>query len=482
VDRNGDARLEALDRFGRAGGVEMEPAAELQAPAPHGEEGEIEVRREAGHLRKKVGVAGEVRLGVAFDDVAQRTRFARERGAAAGVVGGRGADGDGANGRLIAGVHLGDLAEAAAGEQVSDPARDDDARVAAEAEERREVEVVVVGVGDEDRVHVGWRLLARGDAAEVQERATEHRVGDEPHAVQFEDTRAVADVEQLHSRETTHVRVALMIEGQDGVTWEQWLMLARTAEDAGIEALFRSDHYSSPRGHGRLGSLDAWTTLAALAAATERIRLGTLVSPVTFRHPSQLARAVTTVDHVSGGRVELGMGAGWMDVEHRAFGFPFPPLPDRMAMLAEQAEIVHRQWTEDSFDFGGRFYELRDARALPKPVQRPHPPLVIGGKGKRRSLAIAARWADEYNTFYEGPDFIRKLRPRLDEALRGEGRDPASVPLSLMTPVEGSPGQMIARLRAFGEAGVERVFLQHLDHEDLETVRAIGQEVVPALR
>jgi F420-dependent oxidoreductase-like protein len=291
----------------------------------------------------------------------------------------------------------------------------------------------------------------------------------------------VAEELQLHSRETTRVRVALMIEGQDGVTWEQWVALARTAEQAGIEALFRSDHYTSPRGHGKVGSLDAWTTLAALAAVTERLRLGTLVSPVTFRHPSLLARAVTTVDHVSGGRVELGMGAGWMEVEHSAFGFPFPPMRERMAMLAEQAEIVHRQWTEDSFDLSGQYYELRDARALPRPVQRPHPRLIIGGKGKRRSLEIAARWADEYNTFYEGPEFIRELRPRLDEALRAEGRDPASVPLSLMTPVEGTPAQMVERLREFGEAGVARVFLQHLDYADLDTVRAIGHEVVPAL-
>jgi F420-dependent oxidoreductase-like protein len=277
------------------------------------------------------------------------------------------------------------------------------------------------------------------------------------------------------------VRIALMIEGQDGVTWEQWLALARTAEEAGIEALFRSDHYTSPRGHGRLGSLDAWTTLAGLAAATERIRLGTLVSPVTFRHPSLIARAVTTADHISGGRVELGMGAAWMELEHGAFGFPFPPIRERMEMLAEQAEIVHRQWTEDAFDFSGRHYELRDARALPKPLQRPHPPLIIGGKGKPRSLAIAARWADEYNTFYEGPEFISGLRPRLDEALRAEGRDSASVPLSLMTPVDGTPQQMVEPLREYQAAGVERVFLQHLEHEDLETVRLIGRDLVPAL-
>ncbi|MGZ8702539.1 MAG: LLM class flavin-dependent oxidoreductase, partial [Gaiellaceae bacterium] len=141
------------------------------------------------------------------------------------------------------------------------------------------------------------------------------------------------------------MRVALMIEGQGGVTWPQWVALAGTAEASGIEALFRSDHYTSPSGHGVDGSLDAWTTLAGLAAVTERIRLGTLVSPVTFRHPSLLARSVTTVDHISNGRVELGMGTGWMELEHRAFGFPVPPYDDRIVELAEQVEIVHREWT-----------------------------------------------------------------------------------------------------------------------------------------
>src|SRR3954453_3676578 len=227
------------------------------------------------------------------------------------------------------------------------------------------------------------------------------------------------------------VRTALMIEGQEGVTWQQWVALAQTAEQAGIEALFRSDHYSTVAGRSG-GSLDAWTTLAGLAAVTERLRLGTLVSPATFRHPSLLARAVATVDHISGGRAELGMGTGWMELEHRAYGFPFPPYDVRIVELAEQVEIVHRQWTEESFDFRGLDYELRDARALPKPVQRPHPPLIIGGMGKRRSVEVAARWADEYNTYYQRPDFFTELRPRLDDALREAGREADAVPMSLM--------------------------------------------------
>jgi F420-dependent oxidoreductase-like protein len=297
-----------------------------------------------------------------------------------------------------------------------------------------------------------------------------------------------------------------MIEGQGGVTWPQWVALAQTAERAGIEALFRSDHYSSPSAHGVEGSLDAWTTLAGLAAVTERLRLGTLVSPVTFRHPSLLARSVVTVDHISGGRVELGMGAGWMALEHEAFGFPFPSYSERIVELAEQAEIVHREWTEDSFDFEGRNYRLRDARSLPKPVQQPHPPLIIGGSGKRRSVEIAARWADEYNGFYVGPEFFQELRPRLDAALEAAGREPGSVPMSLMVGIAvaedeagveerkraagggghesflaGTTEQVVERLRELEAAGVERVMLQHLNHEDLETVELIGRDLVPAV-
>jgi F420-dependent oxidoreductase-like protein len=266
------------------------------------------------------------------------------------------------------------------------------------------------------------------------------------------------------------MRIALMIEGQEGVTWPQWIALAQTAEAAGVEALFRSDHYSTVTGRGG-GSLDAWTTLAGLAAVTSRLRLGTLVSPVTFRQPALLARAVVTVDHISGGRVELGMGAGWMEEEHRRFGFPFPPYAERAAMLAEQIEIVHRQWTEDRFSFRGRFYELDDCEALPKPVQQPHPPLIVGGQGRRRTVEVAARWADEYNAFGVGPEGLADLRARLDEALVAAGREPASIRLSVMTRLDAWTDELAREHEA---AGVERVFLQHLDHEDLGPVEALG--------
>ena len=171
------------------------------------------------------------------------------------------------------------------------------------------------------------------------------------------------------------MRLCLMIEGQENVTWDQWRALAEACEQHGLEGLFRSDHYAGLMGDEERGSLDAWATLAGLAALSERIRLGTMVSPATFRHPSALAKMVTTVDHISGGRVELGLGAGWNEREHRAYGFEFPDLNGRLERFAEQLEIVHRSWTEDEVDFEGRHYRLERLHARPKPVQSPHPAL-----------------------------------------------------------------------------------------------------------
>ena len=229
----------------------------------------------------------------------------------------------------------------------------------------------------------------------------------------------------------TGMRVALMIEGQQGVTWEQWVALARTCEESGIEALFRSDHYIGFHAPDANGSLDCWTTLAALAAVTTTLRLGSLVSPVTFRHPSVLAKAAATADHVSGGRVELGIGGGWMEREHAAYGFAFPETPVRMEMLAEQIEIVHRQWTEESFDFEGRHYQLEDSIALPKPVQDPHPPLIVGGAARSGTLVPAVRWADEYNTTFPSDEEVVERRRRLLEECDRQGREPLR--FSIMT-------------------------------------------------
>jgi F420-dependent oxidoreductase-like protein len=274
------------------------------------------------------------------------------------------------------------------------------------------------------------------------------------------------------------VKVCLMIEGQEGVTWDHWRALATACEESGIDTLFRSDHYLSVEGKRERGSLDAWTTIAALGAVTSKLRFGTLVSPVTFRHPSLLAKAVVTADHVTGGgRIELGLGAAWLEAEHEAYGFPFPPTRVRMQMLAEQLELVRREWEEGPFSFEGEHYTVRELDALPKPLERPR--MLLGGRGGPRSLELAARYADEYNTFHIKADECRELRGKLDEACEREGRDPASLPLSLMNP---PPERSSAtdELRELEEAGVTRVMLQHLDHEDLDTVEWIGKELVPA--
>src|SRR3954462_5714198 len=221
------------------------------------------------------------------------------------------------------------------------------------------------------------------------------------------------------------MRVALMIEGQEGVTWEDWVALAQTCEATGIEALFRSDHYQSfSRPHER-GALDAWGTINALAARTTGLRLGTMVSPTSFRHPSVLAKLVTTADHVSDGRVELGLGTGWSEIEHTAVGFPFLSMKQRMDVLEEQLEIIHDgHWGEGSFSFKGTYYELNALTASPKPVQTPHPPLIMGGAAGPRAARLAPRFADEYNTVMPTLAEIKERKANIDAACEKAGRDP----------------------------------------------------------
>ena len=227
-----------------------------------------------------------------------------------------------------------------------------------------------------------------------------------------------------------------MVGVQEHLTWDQLAKVARTAETHGYTGLFRSDHYTSFRTPEVHGSLDTWALLAALSGITERLRLGSLVSPVTFRHPSQLAKTVTTVDHASGGRVEVGIGTGWMETEHAAFGFRLPPLATRMAMLAEQLEIIHRLFDpdEEEVTFYGEHYRLTACRALPRPVQDPHPPIILGGGAGPRSAALAARWADEYNLNKLDPAACRERRAALDRTCEAAGRDPATLRISILTP------------------------------------------------
>src|SRR5438552_2651026 len=213
-----------------------------------------------------------------------------------------------------------------------------------------------------------------------------------------------------------------MIEGQEGVSWQQWCDLADACEEHGVATLYRSDHYISQANEAGNVAHDAWTTLAALAARTTTLRFGTLVSPATFRLPGLLANAVATVDHISGGRIELGLGAGWMEREHRAYGFPFPETATRLAQFSEQLEIVYRLWTEERVDFRGSYYTLEAAPGQPKPVQQPHPPLLVGGSGTRGTAEPAARFADEYNTPFVGPDDFARIRAKVETACESTGR------------------------------------------------------------
>jgi F420-dependent oxidoreductase-like protein len=320
-----------------------------------------------------------------------------------------------------------------------------------------------------------------------------------------------------HRTEARILEIALLAEGQEGIGWDDWLALAQACEASGFAGLFRSDHYSTGDADRDPGALDAWAVLAGLAAVTSQIRLGTLVSPVTFRHPSVLAKTVVTVDHISGGRAELGIGSGWMESEHRWWGFPFPAAATRREMLEEQAEIIRRQWDGEEFSFTGRHYRLEDWRGRPRPRQRPHPPLIIGGQGGPRSAGVAARWADEYNTTHATPADCRRYRRVLDEACERQGRDPASLRFSVMTgflagttPAEvlehagrlsgqlgqgrdtatwladvrsswlvGTIDELAAQVAAYQAAGVQRLMLQHHAFDDLGLVELIGRELIP---
>jgi F420-dependent oxidoreductase-like protein len=315
------------------------------------------------------------------------------------------------------------------------------------------------------------------------------------------------------------MRFCLMLEGQEGVTWPDWLAAARGAERLGFEAIFTSDHYLSVMGHRDRdrGSSDAWTLLAALAASTDVIRLGTLVSPVTFRLPAVLAKAAVTVDRVSDGRVEIGMGAGWWEEEHRSHGFPFPDAPTRFDMFAEQLEIVHGLLTEPRFSFQGKHHRIDDVPFTPKGVQTPHPPIVVGGNGGPRIAELVSRWADEFNTVGPSPEQARERIGRVRDRLDADGRAQDTLTTSVMTwcyvgeterdalrvierarsramraarfedeleelrahCVVGSVDQAVERLNEYGAAGVERIMLNHELFDDLEMLEVLAERVFP---
>jgi len=306
------------------------------------------------------------------------------------------------------------------------------------------------------------------------------------------------------------MQLRIFTEPQQGATYETLLRVAKAAEDLRFDAFFRSDHYLSMGGvDGLPGPSDAWLTLAALARDTSRIRLGTLVSPATFRLPGPLAISVAQVDGMSGGRVELGLGAGWYAAEHSAYGIPFPDVGERFARFAEQVEVVHGLLATPSggtFSFDGTYYRLSDSPALPKPAQSPHPPLILGGAGRKRGAALAARFADEYNANFvpaaEANRIFERVRAASAEAGRElvysaahvlcVGRDEAELARRAAAigrdvadlranGFAGTPAEVVDRMGEFADIGATRLYLQVLDLDDLDHLDLVAREVMPQL-
>lgn len=301
----------------------------------------------------------------------------------------------------------------------------------------------------------------------------------------------------------------IFTEPQQGASYDQLLAAARATEEAGFSAFFRSDHYLKMGDvSGEPGPTDAWITLAGLARETETVRLGTLVTAATFRLPGPLAISVAQVDAMSGGRVELGIGTGWYDAEHAAYGIPFPPLAERFAILEEQLEILTGLWRTpvgETFDFDGVHHQISGSPALPKPVQDGGPPIIIGGGGPTKTPALAARFASEFNLPFAPKDFWVAQRARVQDACRDLGRDPDELTWSVAlvvcvgededevarraaaigrdvdelreNGVCGTPAEAVARLREWRDAGAERVYLQVLDVDDLDHIALLGRDV-----
>ena len=307
------------------------------------------------------------------------------------------------------------------------------------------------------------------------------------------------------------MKLRIFTEPQQGADYETLRNVAVAAEELGFDAFFRSDHYLKVGDvSGLPGPTDAWATLTALAVETSRIRLGTLMSAVTFRLPGPLAITVAQVDRMSGGRVEFGLGAGWYEAEHAAYGIPFPPLGERFDMLEEQLAIITGLWGTpegETFSFEGAHYRVSDSPALPKPTQRPRPPVLLGGTGACRTPRLAARFADEFNVPFQSVQDSAAQFARIREACEAVGRYPASMTYSVaqtvccgkdeaefrrraaaigMEPAEarehgvgGTPGEVAAKIAEFAEVGAERVYLQVLDLSDLDHLELIASDVVP---
>jgi F420-dependent oxidoreductase-like protein len=300
----------------------------------------------------------------------------------------------------------------------------------------------------------------------------------------------------------------ILTEPQQGAAYDTLLRVARAAEDLGFGGFFRSDHYMrGGDGDGLPGPTDCWTTLAGLARETKTIRLGSLVTPVTFRLPGPLAIQVAQVDQMSGGRIELGLGTGWDAAEHAAYGIPFPE--KRFERLEEQLQIIKGLWgtpVGETYSFKGEHYQLSDSPALPKPVQQPHPPIIVGGRGPKRTPRLAAKYAAEYNSNFRPSDQVGESYVRVREACAAIGRDPGTLTLSVtlvvacgrtraeidrraeaiarITPPNQviwrfTPEQMVERLAEYHAIGTRRVYLRTFDTQDLDQLELIGSAVLP---
>jgi F420-dependent oxidoreductase-like protein len=303
------------------------------------------------------------------------------------------------------------------------------------------------------------------------------------------------------------VDLRIFIEPQQGASYQDQLAVAQVAEGTGFSAFFRSDHLMAFAGDGLPGPTDSWVTLGALARETERIRLGTLVTSMTFRFPGMLAIAVAQVDAMSGGRVELGLGAGWFEAEHLAHAVPFPPLGERLERLEEQLQILRGMWSAplgEKFDHKGRHYKVVNSPGLPKPAQNPGPPIIVGGAGAKRTPLLAARYANEFNLPFHPLEMARDSYGRVRRACEQEGRPADELVYSAALTVccgadasevkrradrigrapddidlAGTPAQVVDRLHRWSEAGAERAYLQVLDLADLDHIRLLAAEVLP---
>jgi len=300
-------------------------------------------------------------------------------------------------------------------------------------------------------------------------------------------------------------QVAIMIEGQNGLNWPRWKRLAQAVEDLGFVGLFRSDHFTNARPPDK-DSLELWVSLTYLATHTRRLEFGPLVTPLSFRHPVHTARMAKDVDDLAGGRLVLGLGAGWQEREHRMFGFPLGSLRERFDRLEEGLEVITRLLrSPERVTFHGRYFHLEDAILLPRPARPGGPRLLVGGNGPRRTLPLAARYADEWNALFLPPQRFAALNARLDDLLRAAGREPAAVRRSMMTGlifgrdeaelarklegrasaedlrarglVVGTPAQVREQVAALGRAGVQRLMLQWLDLDDLDGLAALAEAV-----